>query len=99
MPHPGVEPCEVLLRDDVVVVQVEDVVEEVSELSLLEVRESLSAWQELLVVVLRPLYEGGPGVFHPAGPNPAPLLLLAGGELLHRALAAHDIRIERERFS
>ena len=66
-----------------VVVEVEYVVEEVTELHLLEVREALSAWQELLVVILCSLNEGGPGVLHPAGLHGARLLSLTGGQQLH----------------
>ena len=69
VPDPGVEGGEVLLGDDVVVVEVEHVVEEVSELVPLEAREQRPALQHLRLVVLRPLDEGAPCVLHPPRPS------------------------------
>ena len=58
VPDPGVEAGEVLLGDDVVIVQVQDVVEEVSELLLLELRDESSTLWSLLLVILSSLNEG-----------------------------------------
>ena len=69
VPDPGVEGGEVLLGDDVVVVEVEHVVEEVSELVPLEAREQRPALQHLRLVVLRTLDEGAPCVLHPPRPS------------------------------
>ena len=50
-----------------VTVEVKDMIEEVFELCLLEGGEEAAALRLLLLILLRPLYEGGPGVLHPPG--------------------------------
>ena len=50
-----------------VTVEVKDMIEEVFELCLLEGGEEAAALRLHLLILLRPLYEGGPGVLHPPG--------------------------------
>ena len=78
VPHPGVETGEVLLGDDVVIVQIQDMVEEVTELLLLEVRDERPTLGCLFTVIFSSLNEGAPGMLYP------PRLDNQGGFLLLR---------------
>ena len=67
--NPLVQLHEVFFRDDVVSVEVQDVIEEILEFILLEVRQQILAIDEGLflcdVITVAAVYEGAPDVFRP----------------------------------
>ena len=67
---PLVQLHEVFFRDDVVSVEVQDVVEEILEFVLLEVRQQVLAIDQGLflgdVVTVAAVYEGAPDMFRPS---------------------------------
>ena len=70
MLDPLVQLHEVFFRDDMVSVQVQDVIEEILEFILLEVRQQILAIDQGLflcdVITVAAMYERGPDVFRPS---------------------------------